>query len=348
MEEEIRNIIKAYSKSYYQNDFEKMISFFDGRDLDKYVQDFKSFASKMDEFGESDDFLRTIGVADLDTLRLLTTIEFMEKILALTKVDVDVDVDSLIKNVESIKITSLEFDNNIANVKYTVPFKQYGLNEIIESSLKLSKQANGWRIHFKSGMDRLLAYYQKEIDTYNERKGQDQLQNLNHHVNDLEKTTLIGYKNMNGDMVFEPRFKDGGDFSEGLAYVKVMTKYGFIDKTGELVIKPQYKEVSDFSEGLAAVQISKTDKWGFINLKGKEVIRFTFDEVTDFSEGLCAVSINYKWGYINKEGVIVIPIQYEEASPFMHDETALVEIIGNEENESFYINKKGEIIAKEE
>ena len=45
-----------------------------------------------------------------------------------------------------------------------------------------------------------------------------------------------------------------GDFTTG--------KVGFIDKTGHYVINPQFGLAHSFSDGLAAVRIGS--KWGFI------------------------------------------------------------------------------------
>ncbi|MHC4592358.1 MAG: WG repeat-containing protein, partial [Planctomycetota bacterium] len=49
-----------------------------------------------------------------------------------------------------------------------------------------------------------------------------------------------GYIDKTGQVVIEPRFMSAGDFSEGLANVKIRGRYGYIDKTGEVVIKPDY------------------------------------------------------------------------------------------------------------
>lgn len=93
------------------------------------------------------------------------------------------------------------------------------------------------------------------------------------------------------------------DFSEGLAAIKVGTKWGFMNRKGEYPIQPQFDEVGLFSEGLAAVKVGA--KWGFVDGKGKWVIPASFDGAGYFSEGLAAAKIGERWGFINKSVGIV-------------------------------------------
>ena len=66
-----------------------------------------------------------------------------------------------------------------------------------------------------------------------------------------------------------------GEFSEGLAIVKIDYDYGFINKDGEIVINPQFDGAGNFSEGLSGVVIG--DEFGFINKDGEIVINPQFD-----------------------------------------------------------------------
>jgi hypothetical protein len=78
---------------------------------------------------------------------------------------------------------------------------------------------------------------------------------------------------------------------------------GYIDKTGKVVINPQFDNFGQFSEGLANVRIGH--KEGYIDKTGKFVINPQFDDVGPFSDGLAPIRIGYKLGYIDKTGKIV-------------------------------------------
>lgn len=102
------------------------------------------------------------------------------------------------------------------------------------------------------------------------------------------------------------------------------TKIGYIDKSGKVVIEPHYREGEDFSEGLACVYSDKGA--GFIDTKENVVIDFNFTYCRSFSEGLAAVYINDKWGFIDKTGKMVIEPQFAETKPFS-DNVAVVRVI---------------------
>ena len=58
-------------------------------------------------------------------------------------------------------------------------------------------------------------------------------------------------------------------FNPDLLYNRIVHFY--IDKTGKYVINPQFDSAGNFSEGLAPVRIGddKTGKWGCIDKTGK-------------------------------------------------------------------------------
>lgn len=123
-----------------------------------------------------------------------------------------------------------------------------------------------------------------------------------------------GYINHEGAIVIPMQFEMAQPFSDGLAAVRVESKWGYIDKTGKFVIEPQFRGAGPFSEGLAAVgssdflsasralDVEATVTSGFINKQGKIVFSLPFDIATPFVNGISRVRVDIKSGYIDKTG----------------------------------------------
>lgn len=129
-----------------------------------------------------------------------------------------------------------------------------------------------------------------------------------------------GYINKAGRVVIRG-FDWAGDFHEGLAYFmnegNPPDRWGYINKTGKVVVKPQFEKAGDFSEGLAPVRID--GNWGYIDRTGKVVIAPQFDEARGFSEGLAVVNgvdDSPLYCYIDRTGKIVIKPQFGRAGDF--------------------------------
>lgn len=136
--------------------------------------------------------------------------------------------------------------------------------------------------------------------------GSDELGLPAYKVGFIDKTGKISIgKTENGQI---GKFDDAGDFSEGLAAVKVGEKWGFVNENDETAIRFRFKKAKSFSDGLAPVTINGR-KWGFIDKTGKFVIEPQFTDADSFSEGLAAISTNklgfVTTGFIDKSGKIV-------------------------------------------
>lgn len=156
-----------------------------------------------------------------------------------------------------------------------------------------------------------------------------------------EDCDCYGYEDSSGQLVVAYQYASAGDFSEGMAYVRLNRKSGFIDQRGKLVVPLIYDYSQSFSDGQAAVKLN--GKWGFIDTKGKLIVPCTlsYDEIREFHEGLAPVRLNGKWGYIDKKGNPVIDLLYDRADIFREGlaavKPAAQELYG-------YINKKGELV----
>ena len=97
---------------------------------------------------------------------------------------------------------------------------------------------------------------------------------------------LLGFADMDGNVIIPPKFKWVDPFSEGLATVcidceseknenpKIFTRllkgaFGFIDKKGNIAIEPQFDLVGAFKNGKAKVW--KKGRAYYIDKKGNEI-----------------------------------------------------------------------------
>src|ERR1043165_9696669 len=103
-----------------------------------------------------------------------------------------------------------------------------------------------------------------------------------------------GYINHEGAIVIPMQFEMAQAFSDGLAAVRVNSKWGYIDKTGKFVIEPQFAGAGPFSEGLAPAG----------NVDFNSVTRSEEPEPTT--------------GFIDKQGKTVFSLPFDLASPFVH------------------------------
>ena len=79
-----------------------------------------------------------------------------------------------------------------------------------------------------------------------------------------------------------------------------MRSMDLLTATGSSVIEPQFVTAQGFSEGLAAVRVDT--RWGYINSRGEQVIEPRYTFARPFSEGLAAVEGLSGWNYINRSG----------------------------------------------
>lgn len=142
----------------------------------------------------------------------------------------------------------------------------------------------------------------------------------------VTKEGLMGYVDVSGELVIAPQFvgRCGSDFSEGLAPASYPDAEGcgFIDKLGHFVIAPQFEYTGEFSDGLAPVRVG--GRVGYVNHEGVLVIEPQFCELHWFSEGLAVAATcgygpgdteettyyeTFRRGFIDKTGKFVIEPQ---------------------------------------
>jgi len=117
-------------------------------------------------------------------------------------------------------------------------------------------------------------------------------------------------------------------------------KYALIDKSGTILSTDRFVAVGDFSEGLAPVRVG--DHWGFIDAQGSMVVPPRFLQAVSFREGLALISLDRgpkpRFGYINHDGVIVLQPQFAYAENFSAERAIVATDI---EGPYWFIDKSG-------
>lgn len=87
-------------------------------------------------------------------------------------------------------------------------------------------------------------------------------------------------------------------------------------------------------------------KYGYVNSKGKEITGFKYDICygCQYHNGLAGVKKGSKYGFINTKGEEVISVKYTYVWSSFENGIANAEF----DNESFYIDKKGNRVEKPE
>lgn len=114
-------------------------------------------------------------------------------------------------------------------------------------------------------------------------------------------------------------------------------RIGYRDMKNTQIIPYHYIEGQAFSEGLANVKAPFTDEERLQFIEEKRSKGHSLEEIRKKLKGLG------NWGYIDTNGAITIPFAFEKANQFRKGRAWVVK-----NGKSFYINKKGEEIEKNE
>jgi WG containing repeat len=125
-----------------------------------------------------------------------------------------------------------------------------------------------------------------------------------------------GIINTSGEFVVAPKSMGWCRFQDGLSAISVKGTWGIIDRTGNFVLKPKYDYLESFSQGRAVFRVGKFQerqrwRYGYLDKTGSEVTPAVFHNAHGFSEGLAAAKLGDLWGYINPSGVFKITPRFE-------------------------------------
>jgi hypothetical protein len=157
----------------------------------------------------------------------------------------------------------------------------------------------------------------------------------------ITENDKIGFIDSTGRVVIPPQFRSAGDFSEGLASVRLSGTYGYIDATGTFIIPPQFDYATPFSGGLAVVY--RNGMPSYIHPNGEQAFECTFPAVGAFENGRALVrTASKKYGMIDTHGKLFIDTLYSEIRPFTDGRAVVVGI--NKQDEAGVIDTLGRII----
>jgi hypothetical protein len=141
----------------------------------------------------------------------------------------------------------------------------------------------------------------------------------------VERDLLYGCIGKNGKEIIPVSFGCLGNLKNGLMRACRNGKVGYINRQGQTAIPFIYKEGKDFSQGMAWVRKAGQQEWLHINLHGEEAISPEQLAGLEFNaRGLALVEIydllqGQLFAYVNKSGNVVSPHhywQFDEANRF--------------------------------
>ena len=156
------------------------------------------------------------------------------------------------------------------------------------------------------------------------------------------------YYDTSGNIIAVLKGMGYGEFSEGLALVRINDSPCYIDRTGKVKVRPKNQDLTyfNFSDGLAQAVIAGSDhKTGFIDTSGNIVIPVSYNYISDFKEGLAVYWDKDGCGLIDKREKVVMKPQFKQLG-YEGFSKGLWRAI--QDHQWGYINHKGEFVWKAE
>jgi len=127
-----------------------------------------------------------------------------------------------------------------------------------------------------------------------------------------------GYINKDGVIVIAPKYINGGEFTDGLAPVRLNGLFGYINEKDSFVIQPQFDYAMPFYKGVASVY--KNGKAFIIDRENNLFIDACFKELF-FKDKSCAIVITQsdRYGVINLlTKKLIVDTVYNRISDFQN------------------------------
>jgi hypothetical protein len=351
-EEKILERLKIYMEAFHNKNFDTLIEILYQDEVHELRKNLEWAARAFEPFGETKGFLSFFeNVKNADDLAKLTDKEFVSSFIS--KMVGEMPASKVAELAKTVLIEGIDHVDYIANVRYSFINVFSKERERVASEAQMILSEGEWYVLFKPGMEDALERFKSQINTFNEAKAQDNLKIAEQTPPDeMEKFALYGFKTYADDVVITPRFRDAREFSNGLASVKIFTKWGYIDKMGEIVITPNYDLAEDFMDNYAMVAVrnpqNMIDKnWGLIDKSGEVILPTKYQAIKDLNEGFFAVMQNGLWAFANEDGEIITDFKYLKVHDFEGGKAQAI-FNYNDDQWTVYINELGQEIGEVE
>jgi len=158
-----------------------------------------------------------------------------------------------------------------------------------------------------------------------------------------------------GRPVSETGFEAVGEFSDGLAPVKINGRWDYVDARGVRKIPARYASARPFAEGLAAVQEFENGLWSYIDTDGAKVLD-GYLYAGDFQDGLAIVEpesaragsgpVDAGYLFIDRSGDVVVDPAPRGASSFCNGLSNVAPGGAQLPFEASYIDKEGRTVFR--
>lgn len=95
-------------------------------------------------------------------------------------------------------------------------------------------------------------------------------------------------------------YEKAGEFTHGVAVVRVDNKWGVINRRGIALIPPKYSRIGSFQDGYATVRVEGFS--GLTTARGRPIVSPDFEYISYAGEGVFRVEQGDKVGYFNEAG----------------------------------------------
>ena len=282
--------------------------------------------------GEAEGLLRAVGAQSLDGLKAMVSADvfssYMENsMIRALRVGPEIEqlLEKMMQSFTINEVTSRPAGRNAApaakvRYSYIAELGEHGGSQRVGNEFEMTEEDSQWLVRLRPSMKVFGLRMQNLIGGFLSRAARDKPVSVTQPDTELEKFSITGYRRISdSQVILEPRFSSGRDFSGGLAAVRVLSMWGYIKPDGNWAMRPRFSDARDFDAGLAAVAVESADgskHWGFIDQAGHTVVAFQYESAKSVSEGLAAVKKDGRWGYIEPTGTLVISHRFTTADDF--------------------------------